>query len=232
LTRSSAQPCGARRPARRGDRALAAGQQELAAQAFDLERASIRRISGPRSGRAERAACRRSAAARGRQNAQQERQYSRAAQDYTQALTLDPKNAQARTGLARRPPPPATTVTPRRPARASRHSVRDASMKRAPLSGERAACRANGAEALEGLRRVDAASGERGFAAMRARAEGLEAQERWDEALQPTTRCCVRIARSSLPRRARPGLRRTCSSRIPAGADRSPRPAVLAAGSR
>src|SRR5256885_12033710 len=35
------------------------------------------------------------------ENAQAERQYSRAAQDYTQALTLDPKNAQARMGLAR-----------------------------------------------------------------------------------------------------------------------------------
>src|SRR5437588_761 len=44
--------------------------------------------------------------------------------------------------------------------------------------------RPNGVEALEGLRRVNAATGERGFAAIRARGEGLEAQERWGEALQ------------------------------------------------
>src|SRR6266404_4559860 len=79
----------------------AAGQQELAAQAFDLaaridsqdQRAAVgqsraRRLSGVLPLLAD------------AQNAQQERQYSRAAQDYTQALTLDPKNAQARTGLA------------------------------------------------------------------------------------------------------------------------------------
>src|SRR5205814_83646 len=35
------------------------------------------------------------------ENAQAARQYARAAQDYTQVLTLDPKNAQARMGLAR-----------------------------------------------------------------------------------------------------------------------------------
>src|SRR5256886_16139985 len=44
--------------------------------------------------------------------------------------------------------------------------------------------RPNGVEALQGLRRADAARGERGFAAIRARGEGLEAQERGDEALQ------------------------------------------------
>jgi len=35
------------------------------------------------------------------ENAQAAREYSRAVQDYTQVLTLDPKNAQARLGLAR-----------------------------------------------------------------------------------------------------------------------------------
>src|SRR6266478_7096716 len=44
--------------------------------------------------------------------------------------------------------------------------------------------RPGGIEALEGLRRVNAVSGERGFAAIRARAADLEAQERWDQALQ------------------------------------------------
>src|SRR5207248_1887923 len=80
-----------------GDRALSTGQQELAAQAFDVaaridpqdERAALgqsraRGLSGvlPLLADAE--------------NAQGARQYSRAAQDYAQVLTLDPKNAQAR----------------------------------------------------------------------------------------------------------------------------------------
>ena len=168
-----------------GDRALAAGQQELAAQAFDLaaridsqdQRAAIgqsraRRLSGVLPLLAD------------AQNAQQERQYSRAAQDYTQALTLDPKNAQARTGLAQ------ATAASGDDSYARATGEGFAALGAGRLDEARAAfrrarsLRANGAEALEGLRRVDAASGERGFAAMRARAEGLEAQERWDEALQ------------------------------------------------
>jgi tetratricopeptide (TPR) repeat protein len=168
-----------------GDRALAAGQQELAAQAFDLaaridsqdQRAAIgqsraRRLSGVLPLLAD------------AQNAQRERQYSRAAQDYTQALTLDPKNAQARTGLAQ------ATAASGDDSYAKAAGEGFAALGAGRLDEARAAfrrarsLRANGAEALEGLRRVDAASGERGFAAMRARAEGLEAQERWDEALQ------------------------------------------------
>jgi len=168
-----------------GDRALAAGQQELAAQAFDLaaridsqdQRAAIgqsraRRLSGVLPLLAD------------AQNAQQERQYSRAAQDYTQALTLDPKNAQARTGLAQ------ATAASGDDSYARAAGEGFAALGAGRLDEARAAfrrarsLRANGAEALEGLRRVDAASGERGFAARRARAEDLEAQERWDEALQ------------------------------------------------
>jgi len=168
-----------------GDRALAAGQQELAAQAFDLaaridsqdQRAAIgqsraRRLSGVLPLLAD------------AQNAQQERQYSRAAQDYAQALTLDPKNAQARTGLAQ------ATAAAGDDGYARAAGEGFAALGAGRLDEARAAfrrarrLRANGAEALEGLRRVEAASGERGFTAIRARAEGLEAEERWDEALQ------------------------------------------------
>lgn len=47
------------------------------------------------------------------------------------------------------------------------------------------ALRSNGAEALDGLRRVEAASGgARSLGAMRAHAADLESQERWDEALR------------------------------------------------
>jgi eukaryotic-like serine/threonine-protein kinase len=168
-----------------GDRALTAGQQELAVQAFDLaaridpqdQRAAMgqsraRRLSGvlPLLADAE--------------NAQSARQYSRAEQDYTQALTLDPKNAQARTGLARA----SAAFGDDSYAKATGEGF--AALGAGRIEEARAAfgrarsLRPNGAEALEGLRRVDATTGERGFTAMRARAEGLEAQERWDEALQ------------------------------------------------
>src|SRR4029077_10831405 len=45
------------------------------------------------------------------------------------------------------------------------------------------ALRPHGAEATEGLRRVGAARGGHGIAAMRAHAEDLEDQERWEDAL-------------------------------------------------
>src|SRR5256714_2892149 len=168
-----------------GDRALSTGQQELAAQAFDVaaridpqdERAALgqsraRGLSGvlPLLPDAE--------------NAQAARQYSRAAQDYTQVLTLDPKNAQARMGLARA----SAALGDDSYARAAGEGF--AALGAGHLEEARAAftrarsLRPNGVEALEGLRRVNAATGERGFAAIRARGEGLEAQERWGEALQ------------------------------------------------
>jgi eukaryotic-like serine/threonine-protein kinase len=171
-----------------GERALGAGQQELAAQAFDLaaridpqdERAALgqsraRRLSGvlPLLADAE--------------NAQAARQYSRAAQDYTQALTLDPKNAQARTGLARA----SAAFGDESYAKSAGEGF--AALGAGRLEEARAAftrarsLRPNGSEALEGLQRVNATTGERGFAAIRARGEGLEAQERWDEALQVYT---------------------------------------------
>jgi len=168
-----------------GERALSAGQQELAAQAFDLAaridprdpRAALgqsraRRLSGvlPLLADAE--------------NAQAAREYSRAAQDYTQVLTLDPKNAQARLGLARS----SAAMGDDSYAKAAGEGF--AALGAGRLEEARAAftrardLRPSGVEALEGLRRVNAVSGERGFTAIRARGAGLEAQERWDEALQ------------------------------------------------
>ena len=168
-----------------GERALSAGQQELAAQAFDLAaridprdpRAALgqsraRRLSGvlPLLADAE--------------NAQAAREYSRAAQDYTQVLTLDPKNAQARLGLARS----SAAMGDDSYAKAAGEGF--AALGAGRLEEARAAftrarsLRPNGVEALEGLRQINAVTGGRGFAASRARGEGLEAQERWDEALQ------------------------------------------------
>jgi serine/threonine protein kinase/tetratricopeptide (TPR) repeat protein len=168
-----------------GERALSAGQQELAAQAFDLavridpqdQRAALgqsraRRLSGvlPLLADAE--------------NAQAAREYSRAAQDYTQVLTLDPKNAQARMGLAQA----SAAFGDDSYAKAAGEGF--AALGAGRLEEARAAftrardLRPNGVEAAEGLRRVSAVTGERGFAAIRARGADLEAQERWDQALQ------------------------------------------------
>jgi len=168
-----------------GEQALAAGQAERALQAFDLaaridpndQRAALgqsraRRLSGVLPLLADAG------------NAQSSGQYSRAARDYTQALALDPNNDKARTGLER-----------------ARSALDDDSYAKAAGEGyaalgagrldearaafERArALRANGAEAQEGLRRVDAAAAVRNLGAMHARAEALESQERWDEALR------------------------------------------------
>ena len=112
------------------------------------------------------------------------RQYPRAAQDHTQALTLDPNNAAARAGLARAN----GAFADDRYAKAAGEgfaALGAGRLDEARAAFERAsALRPNGAEALDGLRRVEAASGAHGVTAMRAHAADLESQERWDEALR------------------------------------------------
>jgi tetratricopeptide (TPR) repeat protein len=166
-----------------GDRALAAGPQELAAQAFDLaaridrqdRRAALgqtraRQLSGvlPLLADAE--------------NAQSERQYGRAAQDYTQALAIDPKNAEARAGLTRAN----AALGDDSYARAAGEgfvALGAGRLEEARTAFLRArSLKPDGLEATEGLRRVDAAAGERAFAAQRARGQALEAEEHWAEA--------------------------------------------------
>lgn len=111
------------------------------------------------------------------------RQYARAAQDYTQALALDPTNPRARSGLARAN----AEASDDGYARAAGEGF--AALGAGRLEEARAAfesartLRPNGPEAVEGLRRVDAARGAHGGAGLRARGQGLEAQERWDDAL-------------------------------------------------
>jgi tetratricopeptide (TPR) repeat protein len=111
------------------------------------------------------------------------RQYSRAAQDYTQALALDPANAQARAGLAQAN----AAVSDDSYAKAAGEgfaALGAGRLDEARAAFERArALRPNGAEAAEGLRRVAAARGAHGTAAKRAHAEDLEEQERWEDAL-------------------------------------------------
>jgi tetratricopeptide (TPR) repeat protein len=116
------------------------------------------------------------------QNAEATHDYARAAQDYSQALFLDPSNAAARAGQVR-----------------ANAAFGDDNYAKAVGSGFAAlgagrldeaheafvkarALKPNGADASEGLRRVSAALTARGFASMRQRAAGLEEQERWEEA--------------------------------------------------
>src|SRR5258708_804760 len=167
-----------------GDRALAAGQQELATQAFDLAaridpkdprvvlgQDRARRLGGvlPLLADAE--------------NAQAVREYARATQDYARALSLDPKNAQARAGLARA----TAAFGDDNYARAVGEGY--AALGAGRLEEARGAftrartLRASGAEAQDGLRRVAAAAGARSLPAPRARAQALEGQERWEGAL-------------------------------------------------
>ena len=194
-----------------GNRALNAGQQDLAAQAFDL----AHRID-PQDARATAGEARSrrltgvSPLLADAQSAQAAHQYARAAQDYTQALELDPKNAQARSGLAQAQ----AAVGDDNYARAAGEGF--AALGAGRLAEARAAferarsIRPNGPEALDGLKRVNAADGGRNsasrpvsagagssvvnagtapasssvdsLASMRTHAEQLEAQERWDEA--------------------------------------------------
>jgi tetratricopeptide (TPR) repeat protein len=166
-----------------GEKALGAGQQEVAGQAFDLARrinpTDRRATDGQRRAQNLNALLPLLADA---QNAEAAHDYARAAQDYSQALSLDPGNATAKAGQTR-----------------ANAAFGDDNYARAVGSGFAAlgagrldeahdafvkarALKPNGAEASEGLRRVGAALTARGFASMRQRAAGLEAQERWEEA--------------------------------------------------
>jgi len=168
-----------------GQKALAAGQQELANQAFDL----ARRIdpNDKRIAEGQRHTHNLTGVlpllADG-QNAESDQNFSRAAQDYSQALSIDPGNDKARAGLAR-----------------ANAAFGDDNYAKAVGSGfaalgagriddardafEKArALRPNGSEAADGLRRVSSALSAKGFSSIRQRAAGLEAQERWDEAVQ------------------------------------------------
>jgi serine/threonine protein kinase len=168
-----------------GQKALAAGQEELASQAFDLAKRidpNDKRIAeGQRHTHNLNGVL--PLLADG-QNAEGARNYLRAAQDYGQVLSIDPGNDKARAGLAR-----------------ANAAFGDDNYAKAVGSGFAAlgagrlddardafdkarVLRPNGSEAADGLRRVSAALSAKGFSSLRQRAAGLEAQERWDEAVQ------------------------------------------------
>jgi serine/threonine protein kinase/tetratricopeptide (TPR) repeat protein len=166
-----------------GDRALAAGQGELARQAYE----SAKQID-PTNKRAQDGLQRvrnlggvLPLLADG-ENAETARDYARAVQDYSQALSLDPGNAKARAGLDRAHASFGQDSYAK--AVGSGFAALGAGrLDEARVSFEKArSIRPGGAEAQTGLQRVGAALSARGYARTRKRAAGLEAEERWTDA--------------------------------------------------
>lgn len=166
-----------------GEQALGAGQQEVAGQAFDLAHrinpTDRRAADGQRRAQTLPNVLPLIADA---QNAEVAHDYARAAQDYSQALSLDPNNAAAKAGQSRA-----------NAAFGDDNYAKSVGAGFAALGAGRLdearesfvkarALNPRGAEAVEGLRRVGAALTARGFASMRQRAAMLENQERWEEA--------------------------------------------------
>ncbi len=164
-----------------GERALAAGQQGLAVQAYDL----AARIAP-----------------------QDERALAGQARAHELASTQGPPAAPPGAGTAPEPAPqPAAKAAATTPA--STPPAADAAfgedryakaagegfaalgagrLDEARAAFERArAARPDGAEAADGLKRVEAATHARGFGTLRTRAEDAEADERWEDALAAYT---------------------------------------------
>ena len=167
-----------------GEKALATGQGEVAAQAFDLARKidpnDSRATNGMRRVRSLSGVLPLLADA---ENAERARNFARAVQDYSQALSLDPADARAKEGLARANA--AFGDDNYAKAVGAGFAALGAGLSpEAHDSFEKArGYKANGAEAAEGLRRVAAVMTARGYADTRQRVAGLEAQERWGEAM-------------------------------------------------
>ena len=166
-----------------GDSALAAGQPEVARQAYE----SAKQID-PTSKRAQDGLTRvrnlggvLPLLADG-ENAEGARDYARAVQDYSQALSLDPGNAKARAGLDRAHSSFGQDSYAK--AVGSGFAALGAGrLDEARVSFEKArTIRPGGAEAQTGLQRVGAALSARGYAGTRQRAAAMEAEERWTDA--------------------------------------------------
>jgi hypothetical protein len=166
-----------------GDRALAAGQGEVAKQAYEYAKridpnnkraadglSRVRNLGGVLPLIAD------------GENAEAAKDYGRAVQDYSQALSLDPANAKARAGLDR------AHAAFGEDSYAKAVGAGFAALGAGRLDDARIAfekartLRPNGPEAATGLSRVGAALRARGFASTRQKGAGLESEERWTEA--------------------------------------------------
>ena len=167
-----------------GDAALAADRQELASQAYALARRidpnSRRAIDGARRAQMLSGVLPLLADA---QRAESARNYSRAAQDFSQALALDPGNTVAKEGLAR-----ANAAfgddNYARSVGAGFAALGAGRLVQAQTDFQQALdFRPQGTEATEGLQRVSAAMKASRIAALRQQAQILEADEHWRQAV-------------------------------------------------
>lgn len=165
------------------DAALAAGHQEQASQAYALARridpSSRRAIDGTRRARMLSGLLPLLSDA---QKAESAHNYSRAAQDFSQALALDPGNDPAKAGLAR-----ANAAfgddSYARAVGAGFAALGAGRLAEAQTDFQQALnFRPQGTEATEGLQRVSAAMAAGRMAALRQQAESLEEQEHWRQA--------------------------------------------------
>ncbi len=168
---------------RAGDAALAAGHRDVASQAYDL----ARRIN-PNSRRAIEG-LRRAGVLSGvlpllndAQHAEAARNYSQAAQDFSQALMLDPGNSLAKAGLAR--VNASFGVDGYARAVGAGFAALGAGRLTEAQGDFRQALgfRPRGKEATEGLQRVSLAMEAGRIASLRQQAASLESQERWTQA--------------------------------------------------
>ena len=166
-----------------GSAALAAGHQDVATQDFALARRinpnSRSAVEGARSARLLKGVLPLLADAR---QAEAAHNYSRAAQDFSQALALDPGNAAAKAGLAR-----ANAAfgddSYARAVGAGFGALGAGRLTEAQTDFQQAlGYRPRGTEATEGLRRVRAAMQAGRMAALRQQTASLEAQEHWRQA--------------------------------------------------
>jgi serine/threonine protein kinase/tetratricopeptide (TPR) repeat protein len=169
---------------RAGDAALAAGHRDVASQAYDL----ARRIN-PNSRRAIEG-LRRAGVLSGvlpllndAQQAEAARNYSQAAQDFSQALMLDPGNSLAKAGLAR--VNASFGVDGYARAVGAGFDALGAGRLTEAQGDFRQALgfRPRGKEATEGLQRVSLAMEAGQIASLRRQAASLESQERWSQAV-------------------------------------------------
>jgi tetratricopeptide (TPR) repeat protein len=166
-----------------GDMALAAGHRELASQAYALalriDPNSQRAIEGARRTRLLSGVLPLLTDA---QKAESAQNYSRAAQDFSQALALDPGNAAAKEGLVR-VNAAFGDDTYARSVGAGFAALGAGRLAEAQTDFQQARnFRPQGVEATEGLQRVSAAMQASRIAALRQQAASLEAQEHWRQA--------------------------------------------------
>jgi tetratricopeptide (TPR) repeat protein len=167
-----------------GDAALAAGHRDVASQAYTIalriDPNSQRAIEGSRRARLLSGVLPLLSDA---QKAEAARNYSRAAQDFSQALALDPGNAAAKDGLAR-VNAAFGDDSYARSVGAGFAALGAGRLTEAQTDFQQAlSYRAQGTEATEGLERVRAALQAGRLAALRQQAASLETQERWRQAI-------------------------------------------------